>query len=476
MTDGPQVPRLVSWARARWDEARGRGVVVVPEGVVALSETAWEVVRRCDGARSFEAILDGLQAEFVGAPRAELAADAGALLAWLRARRFLRWDGGPEAPPGPLGPLPAAPATPGGLPLPEALLCELTYRCPLRCGYCSNPARWWDHPEAMSAADWGRLFDQAAALGVLHVHLSGGEPLLRDDLEAIVARAHAAGLYVNLITSAWGLTPRRLDALRTAGVDHVQVSLQDTDPEAADALAGARAHAHKLQAARWVVASGAALSINVVLHRHNLGHLGALVDLAADLGAVRIELANTQFHGSALAHAPSLLPSPAQIAQATVDLAAARARHGHALDIVWVVPDWYAGLPRPCMDGWGTRFVTVTPAGVALPCPGAHDLPGMALDRVQGADLAALWRTGADFQRYRGTAWMHDPCASCDRRTVDHGGCRCQAFALTGDPAATDPACHKSPHHALILKARDQEAPTATIIPMRLRKPYAVKP
>jgi pyrroloquinoline quinone biosynthesis protein E len=462
-------PRFVPWARPRWDGARGRAVLVVPEGVVALSDTAWEVVRRCDGRREVNNLLDDLQRAYPGAPRAVLDEDVRALLGHLRARRFLVWDG--DAPGAAVALDAPATAASAGASLPEALLCELTYRCPLRCGYCSNPARWWDYPDAMSSDDWCRLFDQAAALGVLHAHLSGGEPLLRDDLEGIVAGAHRAGLYVNLITSAWALTPARLDALHAAGVDHVQVSIQDSVAETADALAGARAHAHKLEAARWVVARAMALSINVVLHRHNLDHLGALVDLAADLGAVRIELANTQFHGSALAHADALLPSAAQLERARDALVSARARHSARMDIIWVIPDWYAGLPRPCMDGWGTRFVTVTPDGVALPCPGAHTLPGMALDRVQGRDLATIWREGTDFQRFRGTAWMPEPCASCDRRTVDHGGCRCQAFALTGDAGATDPTCHKSPQHGVLRAARQRAArATTSVIPLRLQK------
>jgi len=445
--------------------------LLVPEGVVALSETAWEVVSRCDGTRTFDKLLDELLGLYVGAPRDEVAADVGALLGHLQARRFVIGSEALGIPHGAVSPLGEG-VSGGAEALPEALLCELTYRCPLRCGYCSNPARWWEHPAEMSTADWARLFDQAASLGVLHAHLSGGEPLLRDDLETLVADAHRAGLYVNLITSAWGLTRDRLDTLRTAGVDHVQISVQDTDPLLADTLAGTTVHAHKLEAARWVVASGAALSLNVVLHRHNIDHLEALVDLAASLGAVRIELANTQFHGSALHHADALLPSPDQIERAREALARSRAQHGQRLDMVWVVPDWHAGLPRPCMDGWGTRFVTVTPRGVALPCPGAHDLPGMALDRVQGAILGDLWRHGADFQRFRGTAWMPAPCATCERRTVDHGGCRCQAFALTGDPAATDPACHKSPQHGLVLAARSRAASASPgLIPLRVQRP-----
>ncbi len=338
---------------------------------------------------------------------------------------------------------------------PMALLAELTYRCPLRCGYCSNPADWGRWRDELDTDGWRRVAREAGAWGVYHLHLSGGEPLLRPDLEDIVREARGAGLYVNLITSAWGATERRLAALADAGCDHVQVSFQDVDPARADRIAGASAHAGKLAAAEAVTRLGMALSVNVVLHRANTPHVRALIELAASLGAQRIELATAQYHGSAFAHRDALLPTRAMLAEADAVVREERARRAGSLDIIHVMPDWFTDVPRRCMDGWGRRFMTVIPDGTALPCPGAHDLPGMAFDNVRARPLRDIWERGADFERFRGTAWMREPCASCDRRDVDLGGCRCQAFALTGDPAATDPACAKSPHHRLVADARD---------------------
>ncbi len=345
---------------------------------------------------------------------------------------------------------------------PLALLAELTYRCPLQCGYCSNPIDWRRYIPEITTDDWRRVFAEASAMGVLHAHLSGGEPLVRDDLPDLVSAAHAQGLYVNLITSAWGLTDARVESLARAGVDHVQVSLQHVDPVRADALAGARAHALKLAAARAVHAQGIALSINVVLQRSNIDHVGELMELAERLGATRIELANTQFHGSAMAHRAWLMPSREQLERGRAMALAARETLRGRMDVLWVLPDYYTDTPRPCMDGWGTRFITVIPDGTALPCPGAHGLPGMVHDNVRKRPLSDIWTAGADFERFRGTGWMKEPCASCELRTVDHGGCRCQAYALTGDPQATDPACIKAPDHALVTlarKSREKENP-----------------
>ena len=348
---------------------------------------------------------------------------------------------------------------------PIALLAELTYRCPLRCGYCSNPTDWRSYAPELGSADWCRVLREAGALGVLHAHLSGGEPLLREDLEEIVAAAREAGLYVNLITSAWGLTRARLGALLDAGVDHVQVSFQDLDAAPADRLAGTAAHAQKLAACRMVKELGAALSLNVVLHRANIDRTEGFVALAEELGAERIELANAQHHGSARLHGDALRPTRGQVARNALIALAARERLRGRCDVIWVMPDWYADLPTPCNDGWGRRFVTVIPDGTALPCAGAHVLPGLARDNVRDRALADIWRDGADFARYRGDAWMREPCASCDRREVDFGGCRCQAFALTGDGASTDPTCHKSPHHGLVRGARlDDDAPDVPLV------------
>ena len=276
-----------------------------------------------------------------------------------------------------------------------ALLAELTYRCPLRCGYCSNPTDWGRYTRELDTETWQRVAREAAALGVLHLHLSGGEPLLRDDLEAIASEGRDAGLYVNVITSAWGATPARVASLADAGVEHVQVSLQDVDARRGDLVAGTRVHDHKLVIARAVVDAGMALSINVVLHRGNLARTGELIALAHALGAQRIELANTQYHGSALVHRAALMPTRAELDASYAAAREARDALRGELDVIYVMPDWFTDTPRPCMDGWGRRFMTVIPDGTALPCPGAHALPEMAFDNVTDRALADIWTRGA---------------------------------------------------------------------------------
>ena len=428
-------PRLVRRARFRRDAARDRHVIVVPEGVIALSEEAAEIAALLDGTHTFGAVVDAIAEAHPEATRAEIASDVEEFVARLEARGFVDVREPAVDPP-------------------EAMLAELTYRCPLRCAYCSNPTNWRDFGRELDTAAWTRVLREAAALGVLHVHLSGGEPLLRDDLEVLVREARAAGLYVNLITSAWNLTRERLAALVAAGLDHVQISLQDADAALADRTAGVVAHAHKLEAAAWVREAGVALSINVVLHRGNVGAVAEIIALSESLGAQRLELANTQWHGSAAVHREALMPDRASLEAGRAVALRERDRLAGTMDVIWVVPDWYEDVPKPCSDGWGRRFVTVIPDGTVLPCAGAHGLPDMAFQNVAQHPLAAIWNDGPDFQRYRGTAWMPPTCASCERRDIDHGGCRCQAFALTGDAARVDPACAKSPDHDLVRDLR----------------------
>lgn len=340
------------------------------------------------------------------------------------------------------------------VPPPLALLAELTHRCPLRCVYCANPLALAARDAELDTATWVRVVGEAAAMGVHQLHLSGGEPLLRDDLEAIVHAGRAAGLYSNLITSGWALGKERVQALADAGLDHVQVSVQDTDRDGARRIAGVEAHEAKKAAARLVKDAGLALSINVVMHRENLARVGELIDLAAELGAERIEVASAQYHGWALANRDALLPSLAALNEASLVVRERRARYKGALDVVYVMPDYVTDLPKPCMDGWGQRSLTVAPDGRVLPCPGATCIASLAFDRVQERSLASIWAGSSAFQAFRGHAWMPEPCASCDRRDVDFGGCRCQAFALTGDAARTDPACAKAPDHGIVLRAR----------------------
>ena len=334
---------------------------------------------------------------------------------------------------------------------PLGLLAELTHRCPLRCPYCSNPVDLARRGTEMSTADWAEVFRQAGALGVLHLHLSGGEPAARADLPALVAHAVAAGLYTNLITSGLLLDATRLAQLAARGLDHVQLSFQDSDPARADHVAGyPGAHGRKLALARQVRDAGLPLTINAVVHRQNLARLDALIDLAVALGARRLEIAHVQYHGWALTNRDALLPTRAQVDQATETVRRRADMLRGVLAIDYVTPDYHASRPKPCMGGWGRQVIVVSPAGKALPCHGAGSLPSLSFADVRHHDLRWIWEQSDAFRRFRGTAWMRSPCRGCPNATADWGGCRCQAFALLGDAAAADPVCALSPGHAHI--------------------------
>lgn len=336
-------------------------------------------------------------------------------------------------------------------PMPLGLLAELTHRCPLGCPYCSNPQALEGRTEELDAATWGRVFREAATLGVLHVHLSGGEPAARRDLEQIAASARAAGLYVNLITSGVGITDARLATLASAGVDHVQISIQNSEDDSADRIAGYRgAYARKNALAREVVRLGLPLTVNMVVHRANIDRIEAMVELALSLGAGRIEVAHVQYYGWALKNRAALMPARAQVDRALAAVERLRAEHKGRIVIDAVVPDYYARYPKPCLGGWGRRSLNITPSGRVLPCHAAEVIPGLEFWSVRDHPLADIWRLSPAFNAFRGTEWMQEPCASCSRREVDFGGCRCQAFLLAGDARATDPVCHLSPHHALV--------------------------
>jgi len=354
-------------------------------------------------------------------------------------------------------------------PRPYTLIAELTYRCPLGCGYCSNPLEISGDGE-LGTADWERVFAEAAALGVLQVNLTGGEPLVRRDLEALVAAARARELYVNLITSGIPADADRLGRLAAAGLDSLQLSVQDVDPHGATWIAGRADEPAKRATAAAVRDLKLPLTVNVVLHRGNIGRVPELVALAEELGAIRLELANTQYLGWALANRDALLPSAAEIERARADAAAARARLRGRMEILFVRPDYYADRPRACMDGWAQRYLLVTPDGVALPCHQARGLPGLAWENVRDRSLAAIWTDGPGFRAFRGEAWMPEPCRTCDEREKDFGGCRCQAFALLGDAAATDPACALAPRHDLIQTARARAEAVAAPTAVRLRR------
>lgn len=337
------------------------------------------------------------------------------------------------------------------LPPPLGLLAELTHRCPLACPYCSNPLVLEDRRKELDTATWSRVFQEAAAMGVLHVHLSGGEPASRRDLTDIVAAAHAAGLYTNLITSAIGLDAKRLRQMKTLGLDHIQLSLQDVDATIADRIAGYRgAHAAKVAFARSVIELGFAFTVNVVIHATNISRVAELVAMAASLGAGRVEIAHAQYYGWALRNRGALMPTREQVARAMHDVEEVRARYEGRMLIDLVVPDYYARRPKPCVGGWGRRSLNVTPSGRVLPCHAAETIPGLQFWSVCDHALDEIWVESPAFQAFRGTDWMLEPCRSCALRDSDFGGCRCQALAIAGDARATDPACEFSPHHSLM--------------------------
>jgi PqqA peptide cyclase len=336
---------------------------------------------------------------------------------------------------------------------PVSLLAEITHRCPVHCLYCSNPVELTRPARELPTEIWLRVLAEAADLGVLQVHLSGGEPLARPDVVTLVQRATERELYTNLITSGVGLTRTRAQALRDAGLGSVQLSIQAAHPDLSRLIAGGEFWQRKMDAARHVRAVGLPLSMNFVLHRYNLHQVTGLLELAVSLGAERVELANAQYYGWALRNRDHLLPSEEMLAKAEAEVTRFRGRAGDAMEILWVIPDYHAEFPKPCMNGWARMFFTVAPDGTALPCPVASVIPGLDPPSVRNHSLRWVWYESPAFNRFRGVDWMSDPCRSCPRRLEDFGGCRCQAYLLTGDPAVTDPVCTYSPHRHLVAGA-----------------------
>jgi pyrroloquinoline quinone biosynthesis protein E len=349
-----------------------------------------------------------------------------------------------------------------GVPAPLGLLAELTHRCPLGCPYCSNPLALDRRNDELDTATWARVFKEAAALGVLQVHLSGGEPAARRDLPDIVKAARDAGLYSNLITSGVGLTPQVLGMLAGEGLDHVQVSIQDCEEESADHIAGYKgASARKHAIAGEVVRLGLPLTVNMVVHRANIARIEPMVALALSLGAARVEIAHVQYYGWALKNRAMLMPSRTQVEEAARQVEMLRARHHGRIVIDAVIPDYFARFPKPCVGGWGRRSLNVTPAGKVLPCHAAEVIPGLEFWNVREHALGEIWHSSPAFNAFRGEAWMQEPCRSCLRREQDFGGCRCQAFLIAGDARAADPVCHLSPQHALVAQLSDTREPMA---------------
>lgn len=350
------------------------------------------------------------------------------------------------------------------------LVAELTYGCQLRCAYCSNPVEVAQRAAALSTRDWLRVIDEAEALGALHVHFTGGEPLLFADLERLVRRAREKELYTNLITSGVPLSRERLHALSLAGLDHLQLSFQAATAASNLRIAGIDATAQKLTVARWAKELELPLTVNLVLHRENIAELEPLLALAESLEPHRIELANAQYLGWALLNRDRLLPSAEQLEHARKLATAARQRLAGKTDVLFVLPDYYADRPRACMQGWAQSYVVVTPDGLLLPCQAARDLPGLHFDDVRSAALEDLWASSSALRRFRGRDWLPAPCRTCDESERDFGGCRCQAFALTGDVTAPDPACSVTPSHHLVRAARARAAAAPSSAKLLLRR------
>ncbi len=342
---------------------------------------------------------------------------------------------------------------------PLGLLAELTHRCPLGCPYCSNPLTLDRRSDELDTETWARVFKEAAALGVLQTHISGGEPGARRDVVDLVKAAHEAPLYTNLITSGVGLSKETLAALYDVGLDHVQISIQDSEPDSADVIAGYKgAYGRKNALARHAVRLGLPLTVNMVVHRANIERVEAMVEQALELGAGRIEIAHVQYYGWAVPNRAALMPTREQVDRAVKRVEALRDKHHGKIVIDAVVPDYHARFPKPCVGGWGRRSLNVTPAGRVLPCHAAESIPGLEFWSVRDHALEEIWRDSPAFNAFRGTHWMKEPCLSCERREQDFGGCRCQAFLVTGDACATDPVCHLSPQHARVAElAAEQE-------------------
>jgi PqqA peptide cyclase len=344
---------------------------------------------------------------------------------------------------------------------PTTLLAELTHRCPLHCPYCSNPIELLRADTELTTEEWKRVFTEARSLGVLQLGLSGGEPLLRKDLEELAAHARQAGLYSTLVTSGLGLTRPRAERLKEAGLEHIQISIQDSDPEVAERIAGVRSVRHKQLAASIVRELGFAFTVNVVLHRANLDRIGEIIDLAAELGADRVELANTQYYGWGLRNRSALQPTRDQVERSREIAERATQRYRGRMQITYVLPDYYEAYPKACYGGWGKLYLVIAPNGQVLPCHGATQITTLTFDSVRDHSLDWIWSESEAFRLFRGDSWMKDPCRSCPRKAVDFGGCRCQAFALTGDASNADPVCTLTPLRAIIDQALQEPAHSA---------------
>jgi pyrroloquinoline quinone biosynthesis protein E len=437
-------PAFTRYSRLHEDVVRRRKVILAPERAYELDPIGLAVLGHVDGVASVAEISQRL-AQTYSAPVDVIQTDVVKLLQGLADKRLLR--DGPDA----FAPPPLSQTAKSYAPFersPAGLLAELTHRCPLQCPYCSNPLDLERANTELTSGEWGDVFRQAASIGALQLHLSGGEPTIRRDLEEILAHAVDAGLYTNLVTSAVLLTRERLAHLAEIGLDHVQVSVQDVVPESSDHISGYEGGvAKKRDVARWARELGLGLTINAPIHRQNIDHLPQIIDFAVEVGAQRLEVAHIQYYAWAEVNRAALIPTREKFLATVGIVEEAKKRLQGVLNFDFVIHDHYASRPKACTGGWGRSIMVVTPSGKALPCHAAQTLPGLSFDNVRQRPLGDIWRNGAAFNAFRGEEWMQEPCRSCDKRGVDYGGCRCQALAVTGDAAATDPACHRSAHH-----------------------------
>lgn len=339
---------------------------------------------------------------------------------------------------------------------PRWLLAELTYSCPLQCPYCANPIDFAQIKSELSTEDWMRVFSEAREMGAVQLGLSGGEPLARKDLALLVKHARQLGFYTNLITSGYGMTEEKILELKEAGLDHIQVSIQSPEKALNDELAGVASFEHKKEVARLVKKAGYPMVLCVVIHRQNIHQMREILEMAIELKADYLELANTQYYGWAHLNRDKLLPSKEQFETAEAIAKEYKEKLKGQMKIYYVVPDFYEDRPKACMNGWGTTFLTIAPDGTALPCHSARELPGLDCPNVKDASVNDIWNESEAFNRFRGDEWMKEPCRSCPEKAKDFGGCRCQAYLLTGDMSNADPVCSLSPHHEKLLEAIDQ--------------------
>ena len=451
-------PAFTRFARLHEDRARERFVVLAPERAYEIDAISLAVLKLIDGVRNVADIAAQLSTQY-GAPLDVVTRDVTALLQGLADKRLLR-DGPDEfAPPAPSAFARAIAPHGGG---PAGLLAELTHRCPLQCPYCSNPLELEKANVELTAAQWGETFRQAAGVGALQLHLSGGEPTVRPDLEEILGYAVEAGLYTNLVTSAVLLTREKFERLAAIGLDHVQISIQDVVADNADRISGyAGGLQKKRDVASWARELGLGLTINAPMHRQNIAHLPQIIDFSVEVGAQRLEVAHIQYYAWAELNRAALIPTRETFLETVGVVDEAKKRLLGVLTFDFVIHDHYANRPKACTGGWGRSIIAVTPSGKALPCHAAQTIPGLVFDDVRERPLGDIWTNGAAFNAFRGTDWMKEPCRSCDRREIDWGGCRCQALAVVGDAAATDPACHLSPDHARFAALAEVESHVA---------------